>query len=116
MTGEHKVNLLNSSDVYVLPSYNEGFPMGVLEAMSSGVAVVSSTAGGIPDAISNHEDGLLIEPGDVDALAEALIEMISNRKMNYDYSLNAKIKFDNCFSINAIEPQLNDIYEKLSWK
>lgn len=116
VAGEHKVNLLNVSDVYVLPSYNEGFPMGVLEAMSSGVAVVSSTAGGIPDAITNKEEGLLIEPGDIDALAEALVEIITNRIKNNELSNRAKNKFDNCFSISAIEPQLNEIYKKLAWK
>ncbi|MGR5066511.1 glycosyltransferase family 4 protein [Photobacterium sp. DNB22_13_2] len=114
VAGEHKANLLNASDVYVLPSYNEGFPMGVLEAMSSGVVVVSSTAGGIPDAITNKEEGLLIEPGDIDALAEALVEMITNRVQNQELSNRAKNKFDNCFSINAIEPQLEKIYKELS--
>nr|WP_241214457.1 glycosyltransferase family 4 protein [Vibrio alfacsensis] len=72
VAGEQKKIWLSKADVYCLPSYNEGFPMGVLEAMSANIPVVASTAGGIPDAIENSVDGLLIEAGDVEMLATHL--------------------------------------------
>ena len=78
VSGESKNQCLADATIYCLPSYNEGFPMGVLEAMSAEVAVVASTAGGIPDAITDKKEGLLIEAGDVDALAGSFNRNVSS--------------------------------------
>ena len=67
--------------------------MGVLEAMSAHVPVVSSKAGGIPDAIEDKKEGLLIDAGDIDGLAKALITMIENRELNTAYAKAANQKF-----------------------
>ncbi|MBR9888991.1 MAG: glycosyltransferase family 4 protein [Oceanospirillales bacterium] len=111
--GERKAELLSIADVYCLPSYNEGFPMGVLEAMASGVAIVSSYAGGIPDAVSHNEEGLLIEAGDQDGLADALIKLIKDRGLNSQLVGAATNKFERCFSEEAIMPKLDKIYAEL---
>ena len=108
-----KKALLAKADVYCLPSYNEGFPMGILEAMSAGVPVVASNAGGIPDAIEHKKDGLLIDAGDVDALADALITMIQNRELNEAYSASANAKFKERFSVEAVLPQLDALYSEV---
>lgn len=113
VSGESKIQLLASADIYCLPSYNEGFPMGVLEAMANNVAVVSTRVGGIPDAITSGIDGTLIDAGDVDALASALIELITNRELNDAYVSAAKKKFDQCFSLDAVMPQLSELYKKV---
>lgn len=113
IAGKEKASLLSRADIYCLPSYNEGFPMGVLEAMSAGVPVVASKAGGIPDAIKDYKEGLLIDAGDTDALANALVTLIKNRELNKLYSASAHTKFDQCFSINAIIPQVNSLYSKV---
>lgn len=111
--GNTKNEWLSKADVYCLPSYNEGFPMGVLEAMSANIPVVASTAGGIPDAISDQVDGLLIEAGDVENLAKQLIEIIVNRELNQRLSTSAKNKFINNFSKQAVFPELDLIYKEL---
>jgi glycosyltransferase involved in cell wall biosynthesis len=64
--------LFAAADVVTLPSYYEGLPNVVCEAMLSGRAVVASTAGGIPEIVQHERSGLLMAPGDVDALAESL--------------------------------------------
>lgn len=114
VSGKDKLDVLNKSQVFCLPSYNEGFPMGVLEAMSTGVAVVSTYAGGIPDAIENRKEGILVEAGDSEALANALIELIQSPELQQDYVSNAKRKFDESFSVQAIIPQLQNIYYEVS--
>ena len=113
VSGEEKNNYLAKADVYCLPSYNEGFPMGVLEAMSAGVAVVASTAGGIPDAITSEKEGLLITAGDVDALTRALLRVISDRELNQQFIISAKNKFDQNFSEPIVFSELDKIYNNL---
>lgn len=63
---------MEASDVFVLPSYAEGLPMVVLEAMGSALPVVSTRVGGIPEAVEDGRTGILVEPGDVECLAAAM--------------------------------------------
>lgn len=72
-----KDSLLACADVVVLPSYYEGLPMCVLESMAAGVPVVSTEVGGIPEALDNGNCGRLVSPGDIDALADALVGCLS---------------------------------------
>ncbi|MBU2892244.1 glycosyltransferase family 4 protein [Colwellia sp. D2M02] len=113
VAGDSKDECLANATIYCLPSYNEGFPMGVLEAMSAGIPVVASTAGGIPDAITNKKEGLLVKAGDVDALTEALRSLLSDEKLRAQYSDAAKIKYQENFSPDVIIPQLKNIYKEL---
>ena len=74
---------------------------------------MASNVGGIPDAISDQVDGLLIEAGDVEKLAQQLIEIIANRELNQRLSTSAKNKFINNFSKQAVFPELDKIYTEL---
>lgn len=113
VAGDKKINILKQADAYVLPSYNEGFPMGVLEAMSCNIPVIASTAGGIPDAITNNIDGLLIEPGDKEALQLAMKKLIESPLEAKKMENAAKEKFLNNFSPSVIIPRVKGIYKEL---
>lgn len=76
--GAAKAAAWAAADVYVLPSYYEGLPIGVLEALAQGVPVVASRVGGIPDLIKHRVSGWLHEPGDVTALQEGLVALLSD--------------------------------------
>lgn len=68
---DKKLELLRKSSVLVLPSYNEGLPMSILEGMACGKAIISTTVGAIPEVVKK-ENGILVQPGDVTALANGL--------------------------------------------
>ncbi len=67
-----------SSDVVVLPSLQENFPIVALEAMSSGKPVVASKVGGIPEVIKNNENGILVAPANIDQLVYALLCLLQS--------------------------------------
>ncbi|MFT3697382.1 MAG: glycosyltransferase family 4 protein [Kofleriaceae bacterium] len=71
VTGEAKRALFDRCDVFVLPSYGEGFSLAMLEAMFHGLAVITTNVGAAPDVIASS-NGILVEPGDRGALADAI--------------------------------------------
>jgi glycosyltransferase involved in cell wall biosynthesis len=69
-------NELRKADIFVLPSYQEGLPMGILEAMAFGLAVVTTPVGGIGDVVKDQVNGVLVAPGEVDELERALADLV----------------------------------------
>lgn len=79
VSGDDKTDLLTRCDLYILPSYAEGLPISVLEAMAYGQAVISTPVGGIPEVV-DEENGLLVAPGDIDALGDALAQLVGDSR------------------------------------
>jgi glycosyltransferase involved in cell wall biosynthesis len=71
---------LNMSDVFVLPSYSEGMPNALLEAMACGLPIVATRVGGIPEVITHEREGLLCEPEDTISLRECIERILRNRE------------------------------------
>jgi glycosyltransferase involved in cell wall biosynthesis len=78
IAGEEKHQVFMNADVLLLPSYNEGLPMSILEAMGYGMPVISTVVGGIPEAVLNKETGILIQPGDCNGLAAAMLSFVNS--------------------------------------
>ena len=78
--------LYDSHDIVVLPSFTEGFPQVLFEAMARGLPVVATTAGGIPRIIRNRDNGLLVAPGDATALVTAISELVADQELYYRLS------------------------------
>jgi glycosyltransferase involved in cell wall biosynthesis len=72
---------LDDATLLVLPSYSEGLPRVVMEAFARGRPVVGARAGGIPDIVEDGVSGLLVQPGDTPALADALVRLLSDREL-----------------------------------
>lgn len=89
ISGNKKEELLRNSDVFVLPSYNEGLPMAILEAMSYHLMCISTNVGGIPEVIKNGIDGYINDPGDNEKLYNCMINVIDNQELRMKMSENA---------------------------
>ncbi|ORX00728.1 hypothetical protein AWC29_01920 [Mycobacterium triplex] len=78
---EERDRLLAESAIFVLPSYSEGLPMAVLEAMANGVVPVTTAVGAIPEVVTDGVDGVLVRPGDVAQLARALQSLVVDTEL-----------------------------------
>lgn len=111
--GAAKQLLLERADLFVLPSYFEALPVGLLEAMSAGIPIVSTAVGGIPDFIANGVSGMLIQPGDVEKLAESISTVLSDRTGRASMREHAFERVAKDYSFDAVMKQLQDIYVEL---
>lgn len=112
--GEQKVELLKNADVFVLPSYNEGLPMSVLEAMSWGKPVITTRVGGIPELITSGSDGILIDAGDREQLAEALLMFGHDAAYRELIGAAARKRIEENFSDVAVLPSLDLLYRQIA--
>lgn len=109
---DKKIELLSSVSTVVLPSYNEGLPMSILEGMACGKAIISTTVGAIPEVI-NEENGILLQPGDVETLSKALVECTQNLSRIKKMSMANIKKIQKQFSIEVMHNQLSKYYESV---
>jgi glycosyltransferase involved in cell wall biosynthesis len=79
--GPKKAQLLNEASMFVLPSYYEGLPMALLEALAAGLPVVATPVGGVPEVIKDGYNGFLVHPGDVEALTEKLAILTNDQHL-----------------------------------
>lgn len=112
VNGELKIKLFNEADVYILPSYNEGLPISILEAMSYGLPIISTLVGGIPEIISSGKNGCLINPGDKKAIYTSLRLFIQSPSLCNAYGQSSLEIVKPYFAKNVI-PKLNSIYNQL---
>ncbi|MFZ2658162.1 MAG: glycosyltransferase family 4 protein [Victivallales bacterium] len=66
---------LSAADIFAMPSFYEGFGLSMLEAMASGLPVIASDVGGIPEIVENEKEGFLVNPGDISALAARILDL-----------------------------------------
>ena len=110
---EQKLDLLARTDVVVLPSYAEGLPMSILEAMSVGLPVITTPVGAVEDAITHNEHGLLVNPGNVAQISSALSELAQSLDKRTQLGEAAKVKFLKCFKDDVVAKTLSDYYQQL---
>ena len=107
---------LAATDIFVFPSFQEGFPNSVLEAMACGIPVISTKIGGVVDVIRDGENGLLVEPGNVNQLADALKKLISDAEYASTLGKNALKTVRENYNINLIANKYVKLYGRLMKK
>lgn len=109
VTGEAKYRLYADHDIYVLPSYTEGCPNSVLEALASGLFCITTRVGALQDVIIPKENGLFVEVKSYEDLHNALVYCIENKDFNKNRHLNAK-QYSEAFDIKKITKIFEEKY------
>jgi glycosyltransferase involved in cell wall biosynthesis len=113
ITGEAKQKLMKEAAVYVLPSYNEGLPMAILEAMAAGIPVVASDVGGIPDAIDDGIDGFLVPAGNIELLCSRLEGLLMDAELRHKIGRNGQLKAQRKFAAAVVFEHLGELYREI---
>lgn len=109
---EEKSAALAASTLFLLPSYIEGMPMALLEAMSWGLPVIATPVGGIPQVVTNEVNGLLVQPGDVAALASATTRLLADPALSGRLGNAARTTIERGFSLDDALARLSNIYNR----
>lgn len=112
---EKKLAELAHAGVFALPSYGEGLPMSMLEAMAAGKPVLVTPVGGIPEAIKHGINGFLVPVGDANAISDALIDLISNQELRQQLGQNALKTVQERFSTDVVLEKLSSLYRELGY-
>jgi glycosyltransferase involved in cell wall biosynthesis len=107
------VHYLQASDVYVQPSFTEGLPISVLEAMGCSLPVIATGVGGVTDLLSNGANGLIIPPHDPDVLSDCLLEMLSNPDLRHRLGSQARQDVTAYCAIDKVGQAHLELYRRL---
>lgn len=111
--GEEKDKLLREADVFFLPSYNEGMPMSVLDAMGYGLPIVSTNVGGIPKIVHNGDNGACLDPGDVPGFTKEIIRLLKADIYREESSAASLRIVEEGYSLDAHLSKLLSVYKEL---
>lgn len=105
-------SLLSKSDIFILPSFDEGLPMAIIEAMRAGLPIISTNVGGIPEMITNDKEGFLINPS-VEDIKKIILKIINNEIDLKKLSSNSRKTYEEKFSLESmIKKYIEVINEK----
>jgi len=108
---------LQSADIFVLPSYDEAMALSILEAMSYGLCVVCTPVGSHTEVIEDGISGILVLPGDVNKLADALATCVSDLALRVRLGTGARQVFEQKFDVSRYPDRMKLIYEAASeWR
>lgn len=104
-------DVLAAADIFVLPSLWEGLPIGLLEAMSMGKAVIGTNVDGTKEVIVDQHNGLLIEAGDLEALKKAILDLASHPEKRNQLAKEARATVQHRFNAASMTRQIEDLYD-----
>jgi glycosyltransferase involved in cell wall biosynthesis len=112
--GAQKAALFQAADIFVLPSYGEGVPLSMLEAISYRLPVVATVVGGIPEILVHQEMGFLVEPGDVPGLTAALRNLLLSAELRTKMGRAGRERIEDSHSPARFLSSLGIIYQELT--
>ncbi len=104
---------LASADIFWMPSEREGLPLACVEAMASGLPVVASAVGGLPELIEHARSGILVQAGAAQDLAKRTVELIEDRELAEHFSRNARATVERSFSLDMTVTRYEQAYRDL---
>lgn len=112
-SGAQKEEYLKTSDILILPSYNEQMPLSVLEGMAYGYPIVSTNIAGIPEMVEHGGNGFLTEPGDIEKMTEALKKLCEDKDMRERMGKRSRKIVSEKFESKLIIKKLINVYQEL---
>lgn len=106
-------DVLGAMDAFVLSSDYEGNPLSVMEAMASGLPIVSTAAGGVPDLFETGNEGLIVQPGDVQGLSNSMVSLLKNHDARQSMGMAAARRAKENFDVSTMVQAYEELYEKL---
>ena len=106
----HRV--LRGMDIFALPSYNEGMGKALVEGMHARLPAVATSVGGVPELVESGRNGLLVEPGRPDRLADALLELAEDEEKRKTWGAAAGDRAAT-FSVESMIEKIEELYEEL---
>ncbi|MGH7585899.1 MAG: glycosyltransferase family 4 protein, partial [Gemmatimonadales bacterium] len=103
-------DLLAAADLYAMPSLSEGMPLALLEAMHAGLAIVASEVGGVPEAVRDGREGLLVPPADARRLADALARVLGDDALRLRLGQAAQERAGAHYSADAMTAAYEQLY------
>jgi glycosyltransferase involved in cell wall biosynthesis len=100
-------------DVFVLPSGNEGTPVTAIEALASGCPVVATRVGGVPDVVTDGEDGFLVDPGDVEGLAASLARLANDPALRARMGGAGRERMRSRYAVDRLIDDIDRLYREL---
>jgi len=107
-------DLYAASDIFVLPALYENFPFAILEAQATGLPVISTKVGGIPELVTNNKNGLLVEPANSEQLTEGIMILLENPEFAEELGKRARQLVKEKFAWPLITNEVVDLYSKIS--
>ncbi len=111
-----KFKALKSSNLFVFPTFNDCFPLVLLEAMQASLPVISTYEGGIPDIVIDGETGYLVPQRDIHALADRMQELIENPQLREQMGQAGRKRYEELFTAEIFENRLLEILQQVSLK
>lgn len=111
--GDEKLTLFENADIFIYPSYHEGIPMAVLEAMASGLPIIATKVGGLPDLVKDDINGVMVNPGHPNELADAICFLLQNKTRRLEMGKNSRQFVVEKFNIDQHISKLTEIYSKV---
>ena len=103
-------NLLSAFDFTVLASSQESFPNALMESMARGVPVIATRVGGVPELVRDGVDGLLVEPGNPEQLAIAMLELLDNAERRQEMGGMGRARIQSDFSVRSMVTRTEAVY------
>lgn len=113
ISGEQKEKYLKTSDIFILPSYNEQMPMSILEGMAYGYPIIATVVGGIPEMVKHGENGFLFKSGDIEEMTKYLKLLCENKDMRERMGQRSREIVLERFDSKVIVEELINVYEKV---
>jgi glycosyltransferase involved in cell wall biosynthesis len=105
--------LLLQADIFVCPSLSETFGIVNLETMASGLPIVATSVGAVPETLVENQTGFLVPPGNAEALAQKLSTLVGDNQLREHMGRMARKRAESLFSMDRISAEMASIYQEL---